>query len=134
MLSKNNPFNIRTGNRWLGVEGSFRGFDKFETMDYGVRAACYLLMISYRRKGICRIFDIIMRFAPPSENATMAYIDYVCKGTGFSRNQIISTQYQYAKILSCMAYYESNTSLSVSYILQVISKFNISVYEKANSY
>lgn len=130
MLAKNNPFNIRTGSRWLGLDGSYRGFCKFIDLEYGVRAACVLLMRSYRMKGICRIQDILLRYAPPSENATESYISYICKSTGFSRVQLITTEYQYAKILSCMAFYESNTPIPLAYVLNVIKKYNIVIYEK----
>ena len=70
MIAKNNPFNIRVGSRWLGLVGQNKGFCEFASMEYGVRAAAYLLMRSYRKRGIMSIRAIIERFAPSSENDT----------------------------------------------------------------
>lgn len=51
-------------NQWNGQKGSYRGFAKFETFEYGVRALTLLLM-RYLYKY--RLFDIqylIERYAP----------------------------------------------------------------------
>ena len=86
MVGKNNPFNIRYNprNMWLGLEKDqvYHGFCNFVDIKYGIRAACYLLMVSYRKKGIVTISEIVSRFAPSSENDTEKYIQYVCNCLG----------------------------------------------------
>ena len=53
-------------------------FCQFETMEYGWRAAFYLLTRTYYHKyRLYTIRDIISRWAPPSENDTGAYIQNV---------------------------------------------------------
>lgn len=80
MIGKNNPLNIRFNllNKWKGQIGHTRGFVDFSDLFYGVRAALYLVKISYARKGKVTYSEIISTFAPPSENDTQTYIEFVC--------------------------------------------------------
>lgn len=74
-----NPCNIRYNpkNNWLGQIGHHKGFCKFQTMEMGYRAAMKLLY-NYIFKYDCKsIESLITRFAPPSENNTQNYIDYI---------------------------------------------------------
>lgn len=128
MKYKNNPFNIRSGSRWLGLTGSRNGFCEFETLEYGVRAACVLLLQSYRKKGVRQICSIISRFAPPSENNTAAYMAYLSRRTGFPMSLVLRSIDEYLKILSCMSWYESRTRISESYIFDVIHKYDIKLF------
>lgn len=79
MIGKNNPLNIRylKANNWKGQIGQTRGFCDFSSLEFGVRAAIYLLFVSYRRKGARTIGELISLFAPSSENDTESYIKYV---------------------------------------------------------
>lgn len=85
----NNPCNIRYSklNTWKGQLGQSKGFCKFSSMDYGVRAVLAILR-SYRfHYGLDTIRKIITRFAPPSENDTESYISFVvsaCRSYGFA--------------------------------------------------
>lgn len=74
-----NPFNIRYSktNHWFGCSGNFKGFAVFTHEVYAVRAL-FKLLINYIRKGYNTPEKIISRFAPPSENHTETYIDFVC--------------------------------------------------------
>lgn len=128
MKYKNNPFNIRSGSHWFGLVGIRNGFCEFETLDYGVRAACILLLQSYRKKGVCRLSSIVLRFAPSVENDTQSYLNYIVLTSGFSKNLILTSVMEYAKVLSCMAWFETHTRVSVSFILSVIKKYNISLF------
>lgn len=125
MKYKNNPFNIRSGSRWLGLTGNRRGFCEFDTLEHGIRAACILLLRSYRKKGVIRVSSIVSRYAPPSENNVNAYLHFIESMYGLPRNLILTSRLQYAKLLAAMAYFESHTSISVSTILNVISIYNI---------
>lgn len=75
----NNPFNIRynSRNHWIGQQEPHGGFCRFESLYFGYRAGVKLLTgTSYRGKSIR---EIITRYAPPFENATELYINYVTK-------------------------------------------------------
>lgn len=81
----NNPLNIRFSerNHWKGQMSSYKGFCVFKDREHGYRAA-YLLLQTYIRNGYDTIREIITRWAPPSENNTAAYIDFVAEETFIS--------------------------------------------------
>ena len=85
----NNPLNIRKvpGVRWRGeilpLKGAGGSFVRFESMEWGIRAAFVLLRTySVKYRANC-VADIIKKWAPPSENNTDRYIKNVCFWTGF---------------------------------------------------
>lgn len=85
-LRNNNPGNIRTGDNWQGMIGSSGGFVTFENIAWGIRA----LGIAVRteiNKGNNTITKLIYDWAPPIENDTPAYVNYVVQSTGFGANQ-----------------------------------------------
>lgn len=108
MIGKNNPFNIRKGSPWKGCTGSTKGFCDFKSRSYGIRAALYLLLRSYRNKGFDTIERIVYRYAPPSENITTAYIDYVSSATRIPRDYPLITKEQYFIVLVAMSKIEGN--------------------------
>lgn len=77
-MKRNNPLNIRYNplNNWFGQSGQSNGFVEFTSLFYGQRAALKLL-INYYRNGYRTVEDIITRFAPPSENPTSDYINFI---------------------------------------------------------
>ena len=84
-LRNNNPGNIRNSDAtdWKGeVSPSSKkddAFEEFETMAHGYRALMKLLR-NYKKIHKCRtIADFISRWAPRSENDTLAYIRTVCR-------------------------------------------------------
>lgn len=82
----NNPGNIRlTGDRWRGqvLPPPDRGFVTFKSPEWGYRALFVVLEGYMIRHGLVTIRSIIGRYAPPSENATAAYIRSVCRATGW---------------------------------------------------
>lgn len=82
----NNPGNIRlTGDRWRGqvLPPPDRGFVTFAEPKWGYRALFVILEGYMIRHGLVTIRGIIGRYAPPSENATAAYIRSVCRATGW---------------------------------------------------
>ena len=87
----NNPLNIRKvpGTHWKGELPSIQGGDgggsfvRFETIEFGLRAAFVLLRTYSTKYHANCIRDIISRWAPPSENDTEQYIKNVCNWTGF---------------------------------------------------
>lgn len=81
----NNPGNIRlTSDRWRGqvLPPPDRGFVTFKSPEWGYRALFVILEGYMIRHGLVTIRSIIGRYAPPSENATAAYIRSVCRATG----------------------------------------------------
>lgn len=78
-IRNNNPGNIRSGERWLGVVGADdAGFCVFDTDEHGIRALAKVL-IAYRvAHGLRTLREYITRWAPPSENDTGSYIAAVC--------------------------------------------------------
>lgn len=75
----NNPLNIRYNpvNKWVGQIGEYKGFCRFRSMSYGIRAA-YRLLNNYIKNGHNTLRDIITRWAPPTENKTSEYLQFVC--------------------------------------------------------
>lgn len=78
-IRNNNPLNIRIGNAWKGeVENpTDKSFEQFVSMFFGLRAGFILLrryLVYYR---LTTILDIIGRWAPASENNTIAYAQYI---------------------------------------------------------
>lgn len=84
----NNPGNlIKTPTKWQGkTAGSDPRFETFVSLPYGIRA----LLVDLHSKisnGYNTVRKIISRFAPPNENETGRYIEYVSAKTGFSPDQ-----------------------------------------------
>lgn len=98
-IRNNNPLNIRKGNNWKGERPhqTDKAFEEFETMQYGIRAG-FIILRKYISGyfGLCdkinTIEKIIRRWAPPSENATQKYIDFVASDMGISSHLPLSFQ------------------------------------------
>lgn len=95
-IRNNNPLNIRKGCNWYGERFPQvdRDFEEFQSMELGIRAAFVLLRnyitgFSGRSFKYNTIRKIIRRWAPPTENATQRYIDFVCKQVGKDQNEVI---------------------------------------------
>ena len=129
MIGNNNPFNIRysVGNKWIGQNGCTRGFADFSSLDYGIRAACILIMVSYRKKDVVTIQEIIERFAPSVENNTQKYVDFVCSIIGCFPFSIPRID-EYPKLLNAMSIFEGN-KVPIEDIVNVINEFNIKPYK-----
>ena len=67
-----------------------RAFVQFKSLEYGWRAAFYLLTLTYYHKyRLYTIRGIIRKWAPPSENQTEAYIANVSRLTGIDPDEPI---------------------------------------------
>lgn len=116
-IRNNNPGNIRIGKSpWKGKVPVYQNtdgeFEQFESIIWGVRAAMKLLL-NYQREGRYTIETILMKYAPPSENDTHAYIRRVSRCTGWDRHDPI----QYNKdnvvvLLGCMFDVENGVDTS----------------------
>lgn len=80
MKYQNNPLNIRynSANKWKKQLNSKNGFCQFSSIYFGIRA-CLVLLRKYRYSyGLNTPCKIIARYAPPSENKTDVYVNFVC--------------------------------------------------------
>lgn len=126
-IKNRNPLNIRYNpeNRWLGQRGQNQGFCVFGSMDTGYRAALKLLC-NYVRGGIRSVEDIITRWAPPSENDTKSYIEYVNSRLGGLKH--IYNDGTLCLLCMVMARYESGVDFPEHlYLLGLCDKYNIHV-------
>lgn len=86
-IRQNNPLNIRPTadgrTRWVGEIDTDTGYAMFENRHYGLRAAAYLLRISYyERRELHSVKKIIERWAPYHDNhpdSVRGYIRFVCE-------------------------------------------------------
>ena len=95
-IRNNNPLNIRKGNNWKGERPNQtdKAFEEFETMEMGIRAGFkilknYITGYGGKVKPYDTLDKIVRRWAPPTENATERYIDFVARDSGVHRYQKI---------------------------------------------
>ena len=93
-IRNNNPLNIRrtTKDQWKGMAEAQtdRAFVQFKSLEYGWRAAFYLLTRTYYHKyRLYTIRMIISKWAPPQENLTATYIANVSRLTGIAPDEPI---------------------------------------------
>ena len=127
MIGKNNPLNIRfnKSNYWKGLLGSTRGFCDFSSEFYGIRAAFYLIIRSYRkvRKDVT-YHDIIWRYAPPLENNTHRYIEFVTDKLGVFPWDVPATFKEFSLLIYWMSVFEGNRiTLTDEYLNKLEKEF-----------
>ena len=92
-IRNNNPLNIRRSkDQWKGMSKTQddRSFCQFESLEYGWRAAFYLLTRTYYHKyRLYTIRGIISKWAPSCENDTLAYVQNVSRLTGIDPDEPI---------------------------------------------
>lgn len=115
-VRNNNPGNIRiSSNNWDGKipkdQNTDGSFEQFVTWVHGLRAMTKLI-INYIKGGHDTIAKIINRYAPPIENPTNDYINFVVKETGILANQAIdpSDKTVIRKIIKAMVRMEQGCS------------------------
>jgi len=92
-LRNNNPGNIISNSiKWQGKIGTDGRFIKFDTMENGVRALARILKVYQRKYKIDTIEGIIKKWAPPVENNTEKYIQFVSKNSGIDRKAKLNLQ------------------------------------------
>lgn len=87
-IRNNNPGNIRRGQRWQGLapQQTDADFDQFVSPYWGIRALAKTLKTYQVKHKLNTIAGIITRWAPPSENITLSYVDSVAKRLGVAPN------------------------------------------------
>lgn len=94
-VSNNNPLNIRPGDPWEGVTGTYHSprsgdFLIFKSVQFGFRSGAVILQTYYDKYKLDTLRKIISRWAPSAENDTAAYIAAVAKNTGFDPDEAIN--------------------------------------------
>jgi hypothetical protein len=99
----NNPGNIdyHKSIHWegqLGIEIVPEGehyhprFARFDTMVHGIRALAKQILTNYRNRDCTTVRLMINRWAPPNENETTAYVNFVCTGVGVDPDDPIDAE------------------------------------------
>ena len=92
-IRNNNPLNIRKSkDKWKGLRAQQQdeAFCQFENMEWGWRAAFWLLTRTYYHTyRLFTIRTIVQKWAPPHENNTASYIANVSKLTGIGPDEPI---------------------------------------------
>ena len=90
-IRNNNPLNLRRSkDKWKGMKAlqSDAQFVQFESLEWGWRAAFYLLTRTYYHKyRLYTIRAIVTKWAPAIENNTKAYINNVSRLTGIDPDE-----------------------------------------------
>lgn len=125
MIDYSNPLNIRHSQkqRWLGQTGQKKGFCVFASREYGIRAAAYLLTRSYRKAHAVTIRQIINRFAPPSENNTARYVQFVAQSFGDNPDYEPKGRQDFALLIQRMAIQETGQRIPLDEIVAVMRKY-----------
>lgn len=127
-IRNNNPLNIRiSNNNWLGKDKPPRdpAFETFQTMEYGIRAA-FIIIRTYINKYKCiYLSDVIKRFAPPTENNTNKYINFVRMQTDIYQGMRLNfdNKEQMVKLLVAMSQYETGRYMGKMIFESVYEKY-----------
>ena len=80
-IRNKNPGNIKLGTNWdgLAAEQTDPTFCIFNEAVMGIRALQRILLTYRFTHKKATIDEIIYRWAPPSENSTDKYVEFVCK-------------------------------------------------------
>ena len=80
-IRNKNPGNIKLGTNWdgLAAEQTDPTFCIFDEAVMGIRALQRILLTYRFTHKKATIDEIIYRLAPPSENSTDKYVEFVCK-------------------------------------------------------
>lgn len=115
-----NPGNIRLPRKENMEKDRFIGelrpsrdksFRTFVNMAYGYRAMHYLLRRYKNSYQLNTLEQMINRWAPPTENHTDAYIEFVANSSGIGRDQIVdvSNMTVMCRIVEAMAKMENGS-------------------------
>ena len=120
-LRNNNPGNIRRSSvRYKGEvrPSRDREFKEFESIEYGYRAIFVLLDTYRKRYGLNTIRTMLMRYAPPTENYTTTYIEFVARRTGIGADTPLNTRHMrdMVPIVAAMSEIENGVAANISQV------------------
>lgn len=90
-IRNHNPGNIEFGYQWLGLADKQldERFATFKRPEFGLRAIGRILRAYQRRYNLHTIRGMITRWAPPHENPTNRYVDYIARKLGVGPDEKI---------------------------------------------
>ncbi|HTQ99566.1 MAG TPA: hypothetical protein VMH83_06230 [Candidatus Acidoferrum sp.] len=119
----NNPGNIRASDQsWLGkiADGVTSAFERFVSPEYGVRAVAIIFQNYYTRYGLDTVRDLITRYAPPSENDTENYANFVAGRLGVSPDTPLNVPQVLPELVAAVLQMESGTVVTPDYVRQAM--------------
>ncbi len=103
-----------------------RGFCRFVSRDYGLRAALILICRYMRRYALRTPQTVIARWAPPSENDVARYVANVCLWCRWTPHTVLSTESSdVARLVAAMARQETGLRLTVEEVQRVREHFGV---------
>lgn len=126
-LRNNNPGNIRRSfTKWIGLcpEQTDNDFCQFEHIKFGIRAFLVLCRTYRKKYSIMTIPQFLNRYAPLSENDTLAYIKFCLKYCGF---EVFHDDSDFAMFACSVFWYESKFTCTPQYVLYCMSEFKIKI-------
>lgn len=110
-LRNYNPGNIRwivnPKSRWRGmIRDDGTGYGVFDSDANGIRAIGKQLGV-YARRGLVTVRQIISTWAPPTENATLAYVDAVARRLRVSPDATIDVQTRLVDLANAIIHHEN---------------------------
>ena len=112
-LKNNNPGNIRqSAVKYRGeVPSTDPAFKQFAAVAWGYRAVFMLLYTYQVRHGLHTIREMIVRYAPPNENRTDIYVDFVSRCAGVEADGKLDTlsRTQMIPVVSAISRMENGT-------------------------
>lgn len=118
----NNPGNIRiSGDKFQGevIPSRDKEFKQFESMAYGYRAIFKILRNYQRNYKLDTIRKMISRWAPESENNTLAYVMTVSSRSGISPDDPVSADNRemMIRIVAAMSFVENGVDADMSDVI-----------------
>lgn len=138
----NNPGNIRlTDDKWEGMSETQPDseFVNFDSKLDGARALGVLLKNYQNKHNLNTIKDIVSRYAPPSENDTDSYVDYVSKSLGIGSEEPLDISKNLSGLIKTISKRETGTEYDKMLTSEAArlalggKKFNYSSAEKEAS-
>lgn len=109
-IRNNNPGNIKKSSiEWKGATGNDGTFVTFASPEDGIRALARILSVYNSKYNLSTVRQIINRWAPPSENKTDKYVEFVAGKLGKKPNDQIDfkNKNELANLISAIIQYEN---------------------------
>ena len=122
-LRNNNPLNIRRNStKWKGLaeKQDDRLFFTFVAPEWGYRAALRTLQNYERLHNLKTIRQWIYRWAPPSENNSEGYVNFVCDRAGITPETMpdVMDKAGMCNIVAAMSYMENGVPANVKDVIR----------------
>ena len=129
-VRNNNPLNIERGQPWQGLrpEQTDKRFAQFTSLEYGFRAALVVIRTYLtKRPPVNTPRAIINRWAPPSENNTEKYINFVCERAQLDADTRLrwADKNKLCRLVWAMAQYECGQEFSFGRIENAYAMANV---------